>query len=646
MTVAVSYPGVYIDEFAPGAPVQAASTNIAAFLGPLLKGPVVGAKGPIKDPVKVTSWDQFKATFGARPAPGFFTWYAVRGFFENGGTACYVSRVTNATYVSSVIANKQQQALADIYSIDVGAVTTQILVDFQNPLTPLLPTGAKLFKTVISGVTVNGSEITIAQKSDPGDGSPPNDARNFRVGDWVVVRKDDQPLGKPARVRTVTPTGLVIDERYGLNITDAEVRLVYNIGGDVRVEVPGKPEELPPDALSVGTTVQFKAPIFDGPDNTDTQVIEATRAEQITKNFRTYRLTLRDGFRTQVDPTADVGVTTLTFHVEISQGGSPLRFTHLASDPVSARYYVKEINRAGHLVRVVAKDPMPFVHPDGLVPNLSPVSLVSNGDFGKPETLDKLSDTDFIEALNNLRRAGDVRLVSIPDGYPRKDDDTPPLTSAVQAAMIAHCEQMGDRFAVIDAKPDLELFGAGRGDGNGSIETQRGSLDSQRGYAALYYPWIRVTAAGSGPPLLVPPSGHISGLMARVDNTKGVFKAPANETLQGAIGIERTMTDSEHGLLNVQGINIIRVFREGGRPYVFGARTTATDLNWNYVNVRRLFLFLEKSIQDGIKWAVFEPSNKALWDKLRQTISAFLTTQWKSGAFFGSSPKEAQGLRT
>jgi phage tail sheath protein FI len=133
--------------------------------------------------------------------------------------------------------------------------------------------------------------------------------------------------------------------------------------------------------------------------------------------------------------------------------------------------------------------------------------------------------------------------------------------------------------------------------------------------------------------------------MARVDNTRGVHKAPANETLQGTIGVERTMTNAEQGLLNVQNINVIRVFKDGARPVVYGARTTATDSNWNYVNVRRLFLFLEKSIQDGLRWAVFEPSNLSLWDKLRQSISAFLATQWKAGALFGASPKEAYYVR-
>src|SRR5437868_5618291 len=105
MVVKVSYPGVYIDEFAPGGPIAGAATNIAAFLGPLAKGPVVLEDGPVKYPVKITSFDQFKAQFGARPAPGFFTWYAIRGFFENGGTACYVHRVSNATYGSGTIRN-------------------------------------------------------------------------------------------------------------------------------------------------------------------------------------------------------------------------------------------------------------------------------------------------------------------------------------------------------------------------------------------------------------------------------------------------------------------------------------------------------------------------------------------------------------
>jgi phage tail sheath protein FI len=250
---------------------------------------------------------------------------------------------------------------------------------------------------------------------------------------------------------------------------------------------------------------------------------------------------------------------------------------------------------------------------------------------GKDEDLDTLADNDFMLALDNLRRVPDVRLVSAPDGYPRKEGATPRLSAAVHAAMIAHCEQMADRFAVLDPEPGLDLFGAG--DANqGSIEQRRSAVDSGRGYAALYYPWVQVPRPGPGPVVTVPPSGHVCGLMARLDDTRGVHKAPGNEILQGTVGVERTMSEAEHGILNLQGVNVIRVFREGARPVVYGARTTATDLNWQYVNVRRLFLFLEKSIQDGIRWAVFEPNTTGLWSQLRQTISAFLLTQWQAGA--------------
>lgn len=629
MAVAVSYPGVYIEEFAPGAPVQAAGTNTTAFVGPLLKGPVVGKDGPIKEPVKITSWDQFKATFGARPAPGFFTWYAVRGFFENGGTTCYVNRVTNARYAKSTISNDQDTVLADIYAIDAGLVSTDIQVKFIKPESPLLPDGATLFKAVVQATKVEGSKITIP-RNDTNEGSP-NDARMFRVNDWVIVTSGGNP-SKPVRVRSVSPEEMVIDERLAVN-GPAEIKLVYMPGSDVRIRVPVDDTQFPFDALAMGTTIQFKGPMFS--DNLDTQVIENSRAEQLTKNFRTWRLTLRDSFKTQVDPVVEVKVNTVTFHVEISQGGSPLLFSHLAVDESSERYYVTQINRARNLVRIVARDPMPFVAPEKLTPNFTTVTVTG----GAPEKFDDITDNDFIEAINHLRRVGDVRLVSSPDGYERTEGAKPKITTAVQAALVSHCEQMAERFAVIDSKPGIGLFGTG------SIETQRGSLDSSRGYAALYYPWVRVSPAGNGPPILVPPSGHVCGLMARIDNTRGVFKAPANEILAGTIGIEVNMTDAEHGLLNLQGINIIRVFREGGRPYVFGARTTATDLNWNYVNIRRLFLFLEKSIQDSIKWALFEPSNVSLWDKLKQTISAFLATQWKAGALFGNSPKEAYYVR-
>ena len=209
----------------------------------------------------------------------------------------------------------------------------------------------------------------------------------------------------------------------------------------------------------------------------------------------------------------------------------------------------------------------------------------------------------------------------------------------VQQALIAHCELLADRFAVLDADPQVPLFGAS------SLEAQRRGLDSTRGYAALYAPWLRVVPSNDGPPILVPPSGHVCGIFARSDALRGVHKAPANEIVNGALGVERRISLIEQGQLNMLGINIVQVFQDGGRPVLWGARTTATDTNWQYVNIRRLFLFLEESIQEGIRWAVFEPNNLALWQKLKRTITDFLTRVWRDGALFGAKAEDAFYVR-
>jgi phage tail sheath protein FI len=222
-------------------------------------------------------------------------------------------------------------------------------------------------------------------------------------------------------------------------------------------------------------------------------------------------------------------------------------------------------------------------------------------------------------------------MVIVPD---RTDAD-------VQQAIIAHCQNMKDRFAILDSPRGAPPFGTD------SVEFHRRSVDSDGGYAALYYPWLRVSPDKGTESILVPPSGHVAGIYARTDNNRGVHKAPAgNEALvNGALGIERTMSDIDQGQLNTKGINVIRVFAAGGRPMVWGARTTATDSNWQYVNIRRLFLYLEETIEEGIRWAVFEPNNLQLWQKLKRTITEFLTRVWRDGALFGAKPEDAFYVR-
>lgn len=633
MAVKVSYPGVYIEEFAPGAPIQSAATNVAAFLGPLAKGPITKADGPraYRLPVKVTSLDQFYARFGTRPAPGFFTWYAVRGFFENGGTACYVYRVSNASYarVDGGLRNARNTQLADVYALVPGKLDTPVTFEVKDPAIPVLPAEAKLFAAEVTG-TLDGSEITVP-KAEPGTGEAPADARAFRVGDRVQLLVGENSLGPLARVKAVTSDKVVIEDKHP-RTEGVTVKLMYDSSSALRLVVPD-PDKLPTGALGTGTTIRVADPALPVPF---TDVIVSYSGEQLTGSFKTFRLTLRNGLEKQTDPKPGVKVEAVSFDVSISQGGSAYQFANLAPDSASDRFYGDIINKYPSLVWVEPQDPPPRAdHPDELRPANGAYSVAGGGN----EDLDNLADTHFLEALDNLRRVPDVRLLSIPDGYPRSGDAKPKLSAAVHAGMIAHCEQMADRFAVLDPEPGLKLFG------QGSIETRRNAVDSGRGYAALYYPWVRVSPAAVGPLVTVPPSGHVCGLIARVDDTRGVHKAPGNEILQGTVGVELTMSEAEHGILNLQGINVIRVFKDGARPVVYGARTTATDRNWQYVNVRRLFLYLEKSIQDGIRWAVFEPNNTSLWAGLRQTIAAFLLTEWKAGSLFGASPKEAYYVR-
>lgn len=208
----------------------------------------------------------------------------------------------------------------------------------------------------------------------------------------------------------------------------------------------------------------------------------------------------------------------------------------------------------------------------------------------------------------------------------------------VQKAMITHCEKMGDRFCILDAQSGADLA---------AIKTQKEGLVSDKGVGALYYPWITapVELMVDGKVALsdksVPPSGAVAGIYARSDGERGVHKAPANEIVRGVSSLERTITGGEQDTLNPLGINCIRAF-SGRGIRVWGARTIApTGSEWNYVNVRRLFLFLEESIDESTQWVVFEPNNEQLWARVAQTVSNFLLGVWKSGALMGTTPEEA-----
>jgi uncharacterized protein len=207
---------------------------------------------------------------------------------------------------------------------------------------------------------------------------------------------------------------------------------------------------------------------------------------------------------------------------------------------------------------------------------------------------------------------------------------SPNVNKDIALKIINHCEKMRFRFAVIDSQ---------KGENNASALDPRTNLaDSQ--YAAFYYPWIVTSDPNTGARKLIPPGGHSLGVYARTDSERGVFKSPANETLRGVLDLEFDINDNTQDTLNPRGVNVIRQF-PGRGIRIWGARTITSNALWKYISVRRLFIFLERSIYEGTQWVVFEPNDSRLWARVTDTIRLFLRAQWRLGALFGRTEEQA-----
>ncbi|HEU0014111.1 MAG TPA: phage tail sheath subtilisin-like domain-containing protein [Longimicrobium sp.] len=241
--------------------------------------------------------------------------------------------------------------------------------------------------------------------------------------------------------------------------------------------------------------------------------------------------------------------------------------------------------------------------------------------------VDELAAEAVLAALRGFETIDEIAIVAVPGA----------TNAAIQEAMVSHCEGLGDRFAILDGQPlrNGEAWTAGN---------IRGGAP-RSAYAALYFPWIAVYDPASGDVDFVPPSGHVAGIYARVDSERGVHKAPANERVRGALGLEWRLGRADQDGLNPEGINVIRDLN--GAVTLWGARTLAPteEAEWKYVNVRRLFLYLRESIDEGTQWVVFEPNTPALWSKITRNVTAFLTNVWRAGALFGNTPGEAFYVR-
>ena len=310
-------------------------------------------------------------------------------------------------------------------------------------------------------------------------------------------------------------------------------------------------------------------------------------------------------------------------------------FRGLQLSPISRKYAPRIINEQSQLIRVedlLSKSPPPHHFPQS-----APAAKLSGGRDG----LDAVTAEDFVgwdhgpsdrRGLMALANVDEVALLAAPDAMVFYDRHPGPqadlAVQRIQDAMVDVCENLKDRFALLDLPPTKDID-----------FVRRWRRRTQSSYASYYFPWLMTGGPGPNAQRL-PPSGLVAGVIARCDTERGSFKAPANEVIHNATGLTLSLLDEDLGRLNSEGINTIRSVAGRGIR-IWGARTTSDDPSWRYVNVRRLFIMLRRSIQAGTQWAVFEPNDRPLWHTISRTTSHFLEKLWKQGAFAGNTADEA-----
>lgn len=577
-------PGVKIEELPARGPIVPLGTSTAAFVGPALMGPLF-------EPRMVTNFNQFRDLFGeAITTPRHFMAYAVYGFFNNGGTTAYVVRVGTAARAFLDLDDRAGGTSLHVEALEEGPGGNLIQVQVQDAQI-VTAQATRPTATVANG---QNNLITVTNAVQ---------AAAFRPGDIVTID------GTPERV--------TIDRVRGADIFLTDLLAAAHNAGTLRIADLAIGQTSFRVAAGAGLEVGSTIEIAQGATN-ENKTVAGVSGDRITLSTPLANAYTMDG----ADPTVDV--TSFEFNLVIARPGFPNQvFSNLAMDARHSRFAPRVVD--SQHVSVTLPEPPSVAAPPDDRPQVIGLTNLANG---QADDLSAINAGHYTDGLDTLRRVDDVNMIAIPD---RTD-------ATVQQAMITHCESMADRFAVLDPAP-----GAAPLDPGGILD-QRAQLESARGFAALYYPRISIPDISGGTlPVLAPPSGHMMGIYARVDASRGVHKAPANEIINGALALERTLTDGELGELNIAGINVIRTFPSNARPMVWGARTTAPALEtpWRYINVRRLVLNIEESIQEALRVEVFAPNNIGLWQRLDRTIREYLTRVWRSGALFGATADEA-----
>jgi phage tail sheath protein FI len=643
-------PGVYIEEIPSSLrAIEGVSTSTAAFVGRASQGTVPGSKPPFTlpagslflltpdpSPVLVTSFAEFQREFGAPlpiPLPtdtndyGYLGW-AVKAFFDNGGQRAYIARVTDATDTASKFLTQQGMIYRLMRSAAKGDKT--------------------LYLTSTRGLKV-GEVIKLVRHSD---GQPA--ATSVTVDSWNAVNNS-------VTVTTALSAALDASDVYGhagalpsgnkgptffaRSTGSWSSSLQIQISPSDRAAVPIlATASLPVGAVTlqvqnissfyVGGAVEIS---YDGVTRSSHQITAInTGSRQVTIAVATTHI---------INPAATPAPTIRTLEIDITivdgSGAAPpeiYRGLSWVQQNVTdlRKHYAWVINANSGLVWVeppalAADETVDFTTQPTTVDGF-PMLPTTDGS----ETYVSNDDTYIGDDLGPGERSGiqslldltDARIIAVPGN----------TSPAVQLELIAQCELARYRFAVLDG--ELDPAGGGSLPSVSAILAHSSLYDTS--FAAYYQPWFQITVDSQA--RYLPPSGYLAGIYARVDNARGVWKAPANEPVQNILGLKTNFTKGEQDILNPRGVNLTRRFDVGGIR-VWGARTLSSDTSLMYINVRRTLIFLEASIDSGTQWVVFEPNTQDTWARLTASVNAFLLTQLRNGALFGVSPEDAYFVR-
>jgi phage tail sheath protein FI len=614
-------PGVYVEEVSfRSKSIEGVSTTTTGFIGPARYGPID------LEPDVITSLGEYERVYGDRQKLDFgsdnvmdnYLWHAARAFFQEGGRRLYISRVFQPLSGTDdgrakfrIGIDPSELSIRARFPGAAGQMRVRITLRLsQNILSsePVLDAQGKV--QMVAGKVLTQAKVGSLLDRDivwiSNLASPPSPLTSPPAegpGDYYIARRVFDSATKEwtwefsAVGASNSPPISPLSSQF-----QATVRL-----RDLNPERDGDTVRVVTLSLAV-TSADGNTQIWDDLP-LDPNHERAGAPDSLFKRFSEDPGSLSQALRLPIVITPGIGI----------DDGLEVLQTLLAHDP--------SLNLRAHLDEMSSSDNQRSIV----------VELTGGNDGQRPTASEYEGDASPTSSkktgLKSLEGIDDISIVAAPgstygyqNGY-RSDAQT------IMGLLISHAENMRYRIAVLDAGNDQAIA---------DVRSLRARLDSK--YAALYYPWVRILDPVTQREINLPPSGFVAGIYARNDINRAVYKAPANEVVNLAIGFEQLLNKSQQDVLNPEGINCFRYFT--GRGFrLWGARTISSDPEWKYVNLRRYFAYLEHSIDKGTQWAVFEPNGEALWANIRRTIEDFLFNEWVSGALLGDKPEKAFFVR-